>query len=148
VAYCQPFRDMDDIKIREIINVNVSGLIMMTKHMLPLMQEGMIINISSGLGKRGCPGYAAYCASKFAVVGFTEALAGELKKIRVVAVCPGGVDTDMYHSVPSGRPWLKPEHIASKILEICSKPQKFRSGSAVEVYCVTDALAYLKRRYL
>jgi NAD(P)-dependent dehydrogenase (short-subunit alcohol dehydrogenase family) len=49
------------------------------------------------LGKFGVPGYAAYCASKHGVIGFTKALALELapRKITVNALCPGWVDTDM-----------------------------------------------------
>ena len=57
---------------------------------------GKIINISSGAGKRGRAKFAAYCASKFAVIGFTEALSQELAqyKINVNAICPGLVDTE------------------------------------------------------
>ena len=57
---------------------------------------GKIINISSGAGKRGIARYAAYCASKFAVIGFTQAMAQEMavNKINVNAICPGLVDTE------------------------------------------------------
>ena len=57
---------------------------------------GKIVVISSGAGKRGIARYAAYCASKFALIGFTQALAQELApyRINVNAICPGLVDTE------------------------------------------------------
>jgi NAD(P)-dependent dehydrogenase (short-subunit alcohol dehydrogenase family) len=59
-------------------------------------QGGKIIVISSSAGKRGRARFAAYCASKFALVGFTQSLAMDLApfKINVNAICPGGVDTE------------------------------------------------------
>lgn len=148
VMYYETLAEAAEERTAETIDVNVRGLILMTKHLLPLMKkDSIIINISSGAGKSGYPGLAAYCASKYAVLGFTEALAGELKGIKVVAVCPGGVDTDMYMGMSSRRPALKPEHIAAKIVEICAQPEKFRSGSSVDVYHVTDALNHLRLKY-
>ncbi len=140
VAYYKDLSNNSESEINETIDVNIRGLILMTKYIMPIMNKnGIIINISSGAGKSGYGGLAVYCASKFAVLGFTESLAQEVKQ-KVVAVCPGGVDTDMYTSMSSRRPSLKPEHIAAKILEICTEPHKFISGSAVEVYHLTDAL--------
>ena len=57
---------------------------------------GKIIVISSGAGKRGIARYGVYCASKFALIGFTQALAQEVaaNKINVNAICPGLVDTE------------------------------------------------------
>ena len=128
--------------------MNVKGLIFLTKYLLPkINKNGLIINISSGAGKRGFGGLAVYCASKFAVLGFTESLAQELRGIKIVSVCPGGVDTDMYMSFSSGHPSLKPEHIASKIMEICTEPHKYKSGSSIDVYKVSDALNYLRFKY-
>lgn len=67
---------------------------------------GKIINISSSAGKRGRAMFAAYCASKFAVIGFTEALSQELAqyRINVNAICPGMVDTE------------RPGHIAKALV--------------------------------
>lgn len=53
----------------------------------------------------------------------------------------------MYMSMSGRHPSLKPEHIAAKVFEICSEPHKFRSGSSVEVYGLTDALEYLRLKY-
>ncbi len=81
-----------------IIRANVDSLYYCTAAVVPLMPDGgRIISISSILGKFGVPGYAAYCTSKHAVVGFTKSVALELapRRITVNALCPGWVETDM-----------------------------------------------------
>ena len=82
------------------INVNLWGVIYGTKAFLPHLlerQEASLVNVSSVYGLVGWPGQAAYCASKFAVRGFTEALRQELRKssVAVTLVFPGGVRTNI-----------------------------------------------------
>jgi short-subunit dehydrogenase len=81
----------------KIFNVNFWGVVRMSKAYLPQLLEtkGGIINISSLFGFIGYPGQAHYCASKFAVRGFNEAIATELEErgVRVTSVHPGGVAT-------------------------------------------------------
>jgi NAD(P)-dependent dehydrogenase (short-subunit alcohol dehydrogenase family) len=64
-------------------------------------KRGDIVNLSSLAGKRPVAGFAAYTASKFAAVGFSEAIARELRKdgIRVLSICPGAVATEMRKQV-------------------------------------------------
>lgn len=81
--------------------VNVKGVFLCCQAAIPLMRAaggGCIINIASVAGKNGSPGLAHYCASKFAVVGFTNSLAKELARhsIRVNAICPGILRTQMW----------------------------------------------------
>lgn len=86
-------------EIRRMFETNVFGLMEMTKAALPLMraqQSGWIINLSSIAGLAATPGFGAYNATKFAVEGVSEALAGEVRPfgIRVLLVEPGPFRTD------------------------------------------------------
>ena len=86
-----------------IIDVNVNGLFYVTKAFLPAMlkqESGSIINVGSSVGKKGRQRWGAYAASKFALEGFTQTLADEVKvkRIRVNSVNPGPLDTDMRHA--------------------------------------------------
>ncbi len=81
--------------------VNVKGVFLSCQAALPILKaqgEGCIVNIASIAGKNGAAGLAHYCASKFAVVGFTNSLAKELApaNIRVNAICPGILRTQMW----------------------------------------------------
>jgi 3-oxoacyl-[acyl-carrier protein] reductase len=74
--------------IDEIIEVNIKGVLYTTRAVLPILlqqKQGTIINVSSGAGLSGHPEIATYCASKFALVGFTESLALEVGTGRVSA---------------------------------------------------------------
>jgi short-subunit dehydrogenase len=83
----------------KIMDVNFWGVVRMAKAFLPQLvaTKGGLVNISSLFGLIGYPGQAHYCASKFAVRGFSETLAGELeeKGVRVTSVHPGGVATSI-----------------------------------------------------
>ena len=121
----------------KIIDTNLKGVFLCTKYAIPYIREsknGKIINISSIGGLHGLPEFSVYCASKFAVNGITESIAAELEgEIKVYAVCPGAVDTDMYRSIFSDRPPLKPEHIAEKVMELASPDSKVTSGKIIEI---------------
>ena len=125
--------------IDEIIDTNLKGLLYTTRAVLPYMQErksGLIINISSGLGKAGLLGFASYSATKFGVVGFTESLAQEVETdgIRVFAVCPGAVATDMQVEISGERVGMPPEHVAEKILLLAGPNPPIQSGECLDVY--------------
>ena len=98
-------------------SVNVKGTFLCSRavalHMIERGGGGKIINLSSTAGKRGNPRYAAYCASKFAVIGFTQSLALELAshKINVNAICPTLIDTERLYGIASG---LKPDDMTSE----------------------------------
>jgi meso-butanediol dehydrogenase/(S,S)-butanediol dehydrogenase/diacetyl reductase len=83
------------------MDVNVKGVFLTCKAALPHLKQrpgSCIINVASVAGKNGQPGMAHYCASKFAVVGFTNALAKEVARsdVRVNAICPGILRTQMW----------------------------------------------------
>ena len=96
--------DLEEDAFDEVLRVNVRGTYLcsraVARHMVARSNAGdaggKIIIISSGAGKRGIARYAVYCASKFALVGFTQALAQEMAahKVNVNAICPGLVDTE------------------------------------------------------
>lgn len=86
-----------------IFAVNVKGVFLMSRAAVGALrqsEDAAIVNTASIAGKRGAPRMAAYCGSKFAVVGITQSLALELAGdgIRVNALCPGMVNTAMWHN--------------------------------------------------
>ncbi len=95
-------------------------------------KTGHIVNIASIAGKVGTANRAVYCASKFAVVGFTQALAEEGREhgIRVSVVCPGSTDTE-FGSEKSGKSrakMLRPEDVASAVrMLVMQEPNSFIS---------------------
>lgn len=124
----------------EMIDVNLRGVLICTYLILPYMLangEGMIVNIASGAGKTGFAELSVYCATKFAVVGFTESLAKELGGygVKVWAVCPGATDTRMYRSLfPEREPVRRPEEVARVIGKLVTGELAPPLGSCVEAY--------------
>lgn len=91
-------------QVSRLIDVNLKGTILLTQALLPtLMQrpEAAIVNVGSIFGSIGYPGFAAYCASKFGLRGYTEALRRELaaSSVKVFYVAPRATDTSMNDGV-------------------------------------------------
>jgi 3-oxoacyl-[acyl-carrier protein] reductase len=114
---------------REVIETNLSGCFYFLRAVAGVMKKqgsGWIFNISSLAGKNPFAGGAAYNASKFGLIGLSEAAMLDLRQhgIRVAAVLPGSVNTDFNH--PHGKSdqsWkLQPEDIASMILHLLTYP--------------------------
>lgn len=115
------FEDMSDDDIIAQQNINVTGLLLMTKHALPLLQkskEAVILNVSSGLGLIGLPFYVAYATTKAAVHQFSEALRRELKDypIHVMTIYPTGTETPMMETAKAGE-LDSPKLVAKKSIE-------------------------------
>jgi len=87
---------------RRVLDINLTGTFLTCRAAIKQMcnnQKGRIINISSVSGKTGQAGASAYCASKAAVISLTQSLAKEVAPfgVRVNAICPGALDTDMFN---------------------------------------------------
>ena len=100
-------QDMSPLQWRTIMRTNLDSLFYCCHNALPVMKNsggGFIINIGSLAGKHSLPSGAAYCASKFALVGFSEALMQEVRHddIRVAYLMPGSIDTGFGGSSPVG----------------------------------------------
>jgi 3-oxoacyl-[acyl-carrier protein] reductase len=141
IAIRKPLVETSEKEWNRVIEVNLKSAFICSKYVLPYMveqAEGVIINISSVAGKHGFSGFSAYSASKFGIIGLTESLAKEVEEygIRVYAVCPGGVDTRMYHSLfpQSHSAFLqKPEDVAERVVQLCLPGCRVRTGSSIEV---------------
>ena len=105
------YEDVTEDQYDSIMNLNVKVPFFLTQHLLPTLKHSShatIINICSVVGHAGYPNQSAYTASKHALLGLTKSLAAEVygDGVRVHAICPGGVYTDM---VKIARPDLTPE---------------------------------------
>jgi len=135
-------------------DVNVKGTFLMCKYAMPALRErkGCIINLSSYVGMVGFRGASSYAASKAAIINLTRSMALDHARegVRVNAVCPGSVDTEMIHTAwknfgdvdeaqrlwaekhPLGR-IAQPEEIARTILFLASDDASFITGTALAV---------------
>ncbi len=100
-----PFDKMGHKVWSKMIDVNLTGAYYVTQESLNALEEGertVVINVASGAAKQGFPGNTAYCASKYGLKGFGDALRIDLaeKGIRVVTVYPRGTDTTIFDGVP------------------------------------------------
>jgi NAD(P)-dependent dehydrogenase (short-subunit alcohol dehydrogenase family) len=146
---------------RDTFSVNVDGVFNVSRAVVPGMvqrRRGAVVNLASWLGRRAHPAFSAYAATKFAVIGMTQALAAEVAPagVRVNAVCPGiivgtpmrdeldkvaekaglGSTADRIKSIPLGRAGT-PEDVAKVVAFLVSDAAAYVTGAA---YDVTGAL--------
>ncbi|OEX92617.1 SDR family oxidoreductase [Corynebacterium sp. Marseille-P4321] len=117
VLHKGPFEELSDEQWRESLEVNVMAPVTLTRELLPALRRssGLIITINSGAGFHGVAENTAYCASKFALRGFTESLQlEEAGRVRVTSIHPGRTDTDML-SGDDGRPKMAPEEVSKAV---------------------------------
>lgn len=140
---------VDDTTLQDTFDTNVFSMIHMTQMALKLMKRGgggVIVNLSSIVGVRGSEGQTVYAASKGAVANLTMTWARELVKhdIRVNALAPGKIDTDMYQSIGEdkieegikevGMKRLgKPEEVANAALFLASDLSSYITGEIIGV---------------
>ncbi|MCC6830721.1 MAG: SDR family NAD(P)-dependent oxidoreductase [Thermoleophilia bacterium] len=130
-----PFTDLPPDDLEEIIDVNVKGALYAVRAALPHLlrsDAADVVMVASEAGRRGFPGEAVYCASKFAQVGFMRALDGELREkgVRCTNLCPGGVATDF--AMGRGRGpgdtdgMMTAEEIADLAMYVITRPRGMR----------------------
>ncbi|QYH20108.1 SDR family oxidoreductase [Corynebacterium aquatimens] len=114
VLHKGPFEELTDEQWRESMDINVLAPVTLTRALLPALRrsQGLIITINSGAGLHGVAENTAYCASKFALRGFTESLQEELAgEVRVTSLHPGRTNTDMLAG-DDGRPKMDADNVA------------------------------------
>jgi NADP-dependent 3-hydroxy acid dehydrogenase YdfG len=135
----------------EMVDSNVRTTFLFSRHVAPLMiarRSGIILMISSMAGIYGFAGEAVYCATKFAQVGFAQALDKELRPygIKVGVICPGGVKTEF--ALGKGRTpesvaqsgMLDPEDVAGAVLLACTQSPQSRIIE-IQMRTMDEALA-------
>jgi 3-oxoacyl-[acyl-carrier protein] reductase len=150
VMEVKPFADQTPAAWEAMIAVNIFGPLYVTRAVLPLMIErgrGSIINLASQLGHVGGENFAVYSGTKGFVLAYTKSLAREVGPhgIRVNAVCPGSILTDMNRSIfPPERQAQKaqelplrhmgdPVDVAYAALYLAAEESKFMTGQCVDV---------------
>lgn len=137
---------------RRTMGVNLDGLFYCLKSEVERMvpaERGAIVNVSSVAGISGFPGLPAYVASKHGVVGLTKAAALDYAEtgVRINAVCPGVIDTEMVRRATRNDPEIEqqyismepvgrmgtPEEVAESVLWLCSEKASFVTGETMAV---------------
>lgn len=155
-----PLSEIEEEEWDRVLDINLKGVYLCTRAALPYLTDsdwGRVVNIASDVGKRGEANIAHYCASKFGVVGLTQAIGVELALtgVTVNAICPAIMNTDMmkqiaaegaaigggdadeafkhlHDVVPMGRP-TEPTDIANVVSFLCSDDASFLTGQSINV---------------
>lgn len=153
-----PFLETPYAMWREVFSVNLDGAFLFSQAILPVMVQhkaGCIVNMASWTGKKGVPNHSAYSASKFALIGLTQSLAGEMagQGIRINAVCPGVIINTRMRDVAEdlnraqGLPDVaarvqttipmkragEPQDVASVVAFLCSDDAAYMTGQAINI---------------
>lgn len=138
-AIPKPVVELTEAEWNETLDTNLKSVFLGCKAVLPNMierNEGVIVNVSSTLGKTGLANFGAYCASKFGIIGLTQALADEnkTKNVHVYSVCPGRTNTDMQRYLGGDTVAMlsmPPEKVALKICGLVTGNISSSSGKEI-----------------
>ncbi len=129
---CGALADVAAEEWERVVQVNLFGTVSVVRAALPYLERsrGAVVTVASTLGVKAVADATAYCASKFAVVGFTRALTAELKgRVRVTLLVPGGMHTaffddrtEQYRPGPDAK-LNRPEHVAQAVLVALTQPE-------------------------
>jgi NADP-dependent 3-hydroxy acid dehydrogenase YdfG len=139
VAIYGPAEGYADHEVDLMIDTNVKGLIHGSMAALRVMKEqraGLIVNVGSIAGKWHLPNESVYCASKWAVTGYSGVLRAEAAAydVRVTCVLPGGIDTPFWKAmdtypfpdtVDPERDFMRPEEVAESVVEVARKSDRY-----------------------
>ena len=152
-----PITEMDEAVWHQVIGVNLTGVFLGLKYVLPVMlkqESGTVVNTASTAALFGGPGMAAYVASKHGVAGITKVTSSEVARygVRINAICPGPVETRMMRSLesqrnpadpeavhaanaagmPTGR-YAYPEEVANAVMYLCSDLSSISPGRSLVI---------------
>jgi 3-oxoacyl-[acyl-carrier protein] reductase len=132
IAIIRPLTELSVEEWDATMATNLRSLFLVSRAVLPGMLErrsGIIVNVASLAGRNPLVGGTAYAASKHAVLGFSKSLMLEVRKdgVRVLAICPGSVNTALIRSIRSPSregEMLEPEDVAQAILDAVRMPAR------------------------
>lgn len=133
IAILKPFADLSLAEWDATMATNLRSLFLVTREVLPGMRQrkrGAVVNIASLAGKNGFAGGSAYAASKHATLGFSRSLMLEVRAdhIRVIAICPGTVNTPLIRKQTMLDPdlgrVLDPDDVAQTVVAALALPQR------------------------
>jgi 3-oxoacyl-[acyl-carrier protein] reductase len=132
--------DLSEADWDAVVGSNLKGTYLVTQAFLAGMRgrkSGRIINMASISGRLGTAGLVVYCAAKHGVVGFTRALAEEVRPdgLAVNAICPGSVDTEMLRvGMPGAKPAMTVDDVAQAALFLATDAPVAMTGSCLDVF--------------
>jgi NAD(P)-dependent dehydrogenase (short-subunit alcohol dehydrogenase family) len=134
MAYIGELIDMPLTEWQKLFDLNLTSIFQCLQATLPTMRSqksGKVINVASIAAKQGFPNWGAYCASKFALLGLTQAIMLEEQPhgIKVMSICPGSVDTPLWDTLGDKVPpsfnraaMLSPATVADAIMTLVNLP--------------------------
>lgn len=134
----QPIQAITGKELAAVFTTNVIGPEILVGQLIERLKKDSadIVNVSSTAGLKGNTSQAAYCASKWALRGFSQVLQAELAghPCRVISFCPGGMQTELFTKAQAAKDntnWMKPGDVAAFMLQILALPKNMEISEVV-----------------